>query len=165
MARRKLSVCAAALLAALAAPAVEAQAPGSKSDAAIAHLSGGIGVTEQEQLLAREKEFNLKLVFSLVQGNYVADVAVKIADAKGRSLLEHLAPGPFFFARLPAGQYTVAATYEGRTLTRKVKLVEGRLRTEYLRWPANPETDSPVSRWLDPEGEPAHKPRSPAGTR
>ena len=38
------------------------------------YISGGIGETEQEQLVAREKEFNLKLVFSLIEGNYVADV-------------------------------------------------------------------------------------------
>ncbi|HXF67284.1 MAG TPA: carboxypeptidase regulatory-like domain-containing protein [Burkholderiales bacterium] len=164
MALGKSFVRAAALLAALAAPAAGAQT-GPERGGAIAHASGGIGVDEQERLLAREKEFNLKLVFSLVQGNYVADVAVKIADAKGRSLLEHLAPGPFFLARLPAGQYTVAATYEGRTLTRKVKLAEGRLRTEYLRWPANPETDSPVSRWLDPDGEPPRRAGPPAEKR
>lgn len=133
--------------------AAAGQAPGSYEpkvirSGEIAYLSGGIGETEQEQLRAREKEFNLKLVFSLVQGNYVADVDVVVSDAKGRKLVEHLAEGPFFMVKLPAGQYTVAATYEGKTVTRKVKVAAGGLRTEYLRWPAGPD-DTPVSRWTE----------------
>jgi hypothetical protein len=115
---------------------------------AIPYVSGGIGEAEQQELKAREGEFNLKLVFTLVEGNYVADVNVVVTGPKGHALLEHRAEGPFFMARLPAGQYTVAATYEGRTVTRKLSVTEKRLRTEYLRWPADPKTDLPVSRWI-----------------
>lgn len=114
----------------------------------VTYISGGIGETEQERMIAREKEFNLELVFSLVQGNYVADVNVVVSDAKGGKVVEDFVRGPFFMARLPAGQFTVAATYEGKTVTRKVAVSEGKLRTEYLRWPAGPE-DTPVSRWTD----------------
>jgi hypothetical protein len=114
----------------------------------VTYIGGGIGETEQEQMIAREKEFNLELVFSLVQGNYVADVDVVVSDAKGGKAVEHFVRGPFFMAKLPAGQYIVAATYEGRTVTRKVAVSDGRLRTEYFRWPAGPE-DTPVSRWTE----------------
>ena len=113
------------------------------------YISGGIGETEQEQLVAREKEFNLKLVFSLIEGNYVADVGVVVTDAKGRKIAEHVAEGPFFMARLPAGDYQISATYDGKSVFRKTRITANRLRTEYFRWPANPEDDLPVSRWLD----------------
>ncbi|MBI4194317.1 MAG: carboxypeptidase regulatory-like domain-containing protein [Betaproteobacteria bacterium] len=106
----------------------------------VSFISGGVGLDSEERLKAREKEFSLKLVFTLIEGNYVADVGVKVADAAGRTLVEHVADGPFFLAKLPAGSYSVTATHEGRTHSRKVKVAE-RLRTEYFRWPSNPQTD------------------------
>jgi len=39
------------------------------------------------------------------------------------------------FLNLPNGAFTVSATSDGRTQTRKVQ-VGDRLRTEYMRWPA-----------------------------
>ncbi len=119
------------------------------SQGAVAFVSGGIGVDSQERLQALEKEFNLKLVFTLVEGNYLADVNVVVKDGAGKILVEHLAEGPFFLAKLPAGRYSVAATYEGRTVTRKVSVGAKGLRTEYLRWPGNPQADFP----LPPERE------------
>ena len=116
----------------------------------IAHVSGGIGIDEQQRLEAREREFNLKLVFTLNEGNYVAGVNVGVTDGKGRTVVEDVADGPFFMAKLPAGNYTVAATYEGKTLTRKVQVGSKGLHTENLRWPSNPQTDNvAVSRWLE----------------
>lgn len=123
----------------------------------MSYESGGIGVASQERLKAREKEFNLKLVFTLVEGNYVADVAVTIKDAAGKNVIQHVADGPIFMARLPAGTYSVDAVYEGKTRTSKVSVRNERLRTEYLRWPSNPKHDLPVSRWLEPDQQPGQK--------
>ncbi len=114
----------------------------------VSFVSGGVGIDSQERLAAREKEFNLKLVFTLVEGNYLADVGVKIADAAGKTVIEQVSDGPFFMAKLPAGTYTLTTSYSDKTQTRKVKVGAG-LRTEYLRWPSNPETDLAVSRWLE----------------
>lgn len=107
----------------------------------IPHVSGGIGVAEQQQLDARRSEFNLKLVFTLNEGNYVAGVDVAVKDANGATVVQDVADGPFFMARLPAGQYSIAATYEGKTVARKIRVASKGLRTEYLRWPSNPQTD------------------------
>ena len=116
----------------------------------ITHVSGGIGAAEQQQLEAREREFNLKLVFALNEGNYVAGVNVGVTDGKGRTVVEDVADGPFFMAKLPAGNYTVAATYEGKTVTRKLQVGSKGLHTENLHWPSNPQTDNvTVSRWLE----------------
>lgn len=133
-------------IAAAAPPAPAGPQPGE-----VEVISGGIGEDEQRSILAREKEFNLKLVFSLTQGNYVADVEVVINDAKGVKIVERSATGPLLLARLPAGEYSVGATRGGRTVIRKVKLAAGKLRTEHLRWPADPKEDLPVSRWLEKE--------------
>jgi len=118
----------------------------------VSYVSGGIGADAIADLRAQEAQYNLKLVFSLIEGNYVADVNVVLRSTAGTVLLEHLAGGPIFMARLPAGRYSVTVTYQGNTQTRPVQLGE-KLHTEYFRWPSNPETDLPVSRWLEPETE------------
>lgn len=115
-------------------------------------VSGGIGAGSIAALRAQEGQYNLKLVFSLIEGNYIADVQVVVKSAGGGAVLEHFAEGPIFMAQLPAGTYAVSATYVGNTQTRTVKVGE-KLRTEYFRWPSNPETDLPVSRWLEPGSE------------
>jgi hypothetical protein len=106
-------------------------------------VSGGVGISSQEALKSREREFNLKLVFTLAEGNYVADVDVAIRDASGRTVLTHSAPGPLLLAKLPRGTYTVNATYEGRMQSRRVSVGEGLVTTQF-RWPSNPHTDFPL---------------------
>ncbi len=118
----------------------------------IPFVSGGIGADAIAALRAKEPQYNLKLVFSLIEGNYVADVTVVVKNAAGTVVVEHRAEGPIFMARLPAGNYTATVTYRGNTQTRPMKVGE-KLHTEYFRWPSNPETDLPVSRWLEPGEE------------
>lgn len=114
----------------------------SAGTGAVGYLTGGIGSDEMERMKAREGEFNLKLVFTLVEGNYVSDVAVVIKDKAGNPALVLFSPGPLVLAKLPRGAYSVEATYGNNTQTRRVD-VSDRLRTEYVRWPSNPETDFP----------------------
>ncbi|MGZ5091087.1 MAG: hypothetical protein ACXWCY_14035 [Burkholderiales bacterium] len=130
------------LAAMLAIAAVPAQALVTASQNGIGYAAGGIGSDEMQQLQAREKDFNLKLVFTLVEGNYLSDVAVHVKDKSGKTVLALDAAGPLLLTKLLRGSYVVDATYLGKTLTRKVA-VRDRLRTEYLRWPSNPETDFP----------------------
>jgi hypothetical protein len=127
-----------ALVLLLAAP----YAHGAADRASIDYLASGVGADEIERLRAREKEFNLKLVFTLVEGNYVSDVAVIVKDKAGNPVLVVFSPGPVVLAKLPPGSYVVEATYESNMQTRKVDVRE-RLRTEYVRWPSNPATDFP----------------------
>jgi hypothetical protein len=120
-----------------------AQTPPAKAvtQGNVPFVSGGIGVDSEQALKAREKEFNLKLVFTLVEGNYLADVDVTIKDAAGKTVVEHVADGPFFMAKLPPGNYSVTAAYGDKTQTRKISAPAKGLHTEYLRWPSNPQTD------------------------
>jgi hypothetical protein len=120
-----------------------AQAPAGKAvtQGDVPFVSGGIGVDSEQALKAREKEFNVKLVFTLVEGNYLADVGVTIKDAAGKTLVEQVSDGPFFLAKLPPGNYSVSAAYGGKTQMRKVSASAKGLHTEYFRWPSNPQTD------------------------
>jgi hypothetical protein len=125
----------------LAGGSYQATAAEPVNRSGITYVSGGIGVDAEEKLRAQRSEYNLMLVFTLTEGNYIADVRVTLADAKGATLVEHVADGPYFLAKLPAGRYSVSATYEGKTQTRTVSVGGKGLSTAYLRWPSNPATD------------------------
>lgn len=97
-------------------------------------LSGGVGDESMRELAPRQHAYNLKFVFTLLEGDYVADVLVNIVDAGGRKVLEHLSTGPVLLARLPAGSYVATLTYGGVTQSQKLTLRERRLRSTQVRW-------------------------------
>lgn len=86
-----------------------------KSYQGVRYLSGGIGDEERNEVLAREKDFNLKLLFAEKAGAYVADVHVVVLNAKGQVVVEELSGGPFFLTALPAGNYRVKVTAKEKT--------------------------------------------------
>ncbi len=104
-------------------------------------ISGGIGSDSLLRLKAMERDFNLKLVFTLIAGNYLSDVSVSVVDAAGKAMIANVADGPVMLARLPAGKYSVRVVYEGKTQVREITLRGDRLLTEYFRWPGDPATD------------------------
>lgn len=118
----------------------------SPAGAAAPYASGGVGDTDLARMKALEGQYNTKLVFTVMEGNYLADVGVTITDGKGQTVIKAVSEGPIFLARLPAGAYTVAATYEGKTVTRKLSAPGSGLRTEYLRWASDPATFTPAPR-------------------
>ena len=152
-----------ALAVLLGTPAAGAAA--TPATGAVSFVSGGVGESSIAALKAREREFNLKVVLTLTEGNYLADVGVRVTDASGKTVIEHVTDGPIFMARLPRGSYTVTATYNGKTQTRKVTVGE-RLQTAYLRWPSEPGRDvtlAPQSRESDAVGAPVAAAASAAG--
>ena len=106
-------------------------------------LSGGVGLESMAELVAQQPSFNLKFVFTLMEGDYVADVVVRIADRSGNVVLEQSSDGPVLMVRLPAGNYVATLTYEGVAQTRKLAVREKGLRIEQLRWKRS-EADGPA---------------------
>jgi hypothetical protein len=111
-----------ALIAALlAAPLLCASRAGLAQGALSAYISGGIGIEERRAMEASRARFNLQLTFALApSGNYAAAVETLIADEKGRIVLRVTSDGPFVWAQLAPGTYAVAATYRGRTQSRRI---------------------------------------------
>ncbi len=97
-------------------------------------LTGGVGLEENAVLRPQQANFNLKFLFTLLEGDYVADVEVKVTDASGKVVLEQTVDGPILMARLPAGNYVATLTYEGVAQTRKLAVRAKGLRTEQVRW-------------------------------
>lgn len=129
-------IFAALLFASILAPAVAQDvASPSKATTSIPFLTGGVGDDSMTQLVAREKEFDLKLFLVGQSGSYLSDIRVTILDSSGKGILLTTSEGPVLLAKLPAGTYTVKAQKNGHTLEQKINVTPGKLQTTYFRFP------------------------------
>ena len=82
-------------------------------------MTGGVGLGERQAMEEKARDYNLKLVFAIIQGNYLADIPVTIAKrGTGEKVLETVTNGPWLFAKLPHGWYVVKATHAGQEKSR-----------------------------------------------
>jgi hypothetical protein len=91
-----------------------------RSSGGISYVSGGVGTASTDRLNSLAKDFNLKLVFASKSGDYLSGVDVTIADAAGKTLVNAKSEGPWFLTRLPAGNFKIAATFDGKTESRTI---------------------------------------------
>src|SRR6202795_2885293 len=96
----------------------------------VPYISGGVGADAREELLAKEKEYNLKIIAAEKSGDYLADVKVVIESARKERVLDTTMEGPILLAKLAPGTYTVRATSDGQTLTQTVRSEERRVGKE-----------------------------------
>jgi hypothetical protein len=104
------------------------------ADAPVPYISGGTGADAREALLAREKEFNLKIIVADKSGDYLAGVKVVIESAQKAQVLDTTMEGPILLAKLPPGTYTIRATSNDQKLTRTVTIAAQGLQQVDLRW-------------------------------
>jgi hypothetical protein len=98
------------------------------------YMSGGVGLEERNAMEAQAaKGYDLKLVFAITPGNYLSFVDVKINDQSGKPVISAQSNGPWFYADLPKGSYTVVADYEGNQKSQKVT-VNGGLKQVVFHW-------------------------------
>jgi hypothetical protein len=122
---------AAIAIAALSTPAAAQRAPGD-----VTVRSGGIGLEERAALEADRARYNLRLAFAESDGEYVADVRVRLITPDGRTVYEGTSEGPFLFARLPPGRYRLEAEYGGVTQVRTLEVGAAQAQPlVYLHWP------------------------------
>ncbi len=99
-------------------------------------ISGGVGKDEAQLADAISRYgYNVQLVFAEQTGAFLADVNLHITDAAGNTVLDTVSEGPMFLAKLPPGQYRVAAQANGAVRTATVDAGRGAKRTT-LVWPA-----------------------------
>ena len=100
----------------------------------VPYISGGAGADAREELLAKEKEYNLKIIAADKSGDYLAGVKVVIESARKEQVLGTTMEGPILLVKLPPGTYTIRATSDGQTLTRAVTIPAQGLRQVDFRW-------------------------------
>jgi hypothetical protein len=111
---------------------------GSAARAAdVPYISGGAGFDERAELLAKEKEYNLKIVVAETNGDYLAGVQIVIESAKKEQVLDASMDGPILLVKLAPGTYTIKATSDGKTLTKSVTVTAQGLRLVDFRWPTS----------------------------
>lgn len=102
--------------------------PPVRAQGAVKYLSGGIGIDESRAISREAGRWPMTLEFAArdkARHEYVADVKVRVRDARGHTVLDTMSDGPFLLARLGPGRYRVNATYEGRTLTHRIDVKAG----------------------------------------
>jgi hypothetical protein len=128
--------CGGTSLAQTTPPAGDAGAPPApqvQSAGGVGYIHGGAGEEARAAIDAQRGAFPLRLVFSVGSGAYVVADHVDISGAKGKVLGVDNA-GPMLLVKVPPGDYTVDASYGGKTERRKVRV--GRdVATVQWRWP------------------------------
>jgi hypothetical protein len=124
MQRKQLAVAALALGLTGLGPAVGVAADARQIDEAsgVRYMSGGIGIDEQQSMEQAASGFDLKLVFANHAGEYLADIPVVIEDRHGTPILRATSEGPWFYAELAPGRYTVVIPEEGARYARAVEV-------------------------------------------
>ena len=115
----------------------QAALPPVKHQGSVQYVSGGIGIDESEAMKAAAKDYPLALTFAAQRdgkADYVASVAVTIHDAQGKEVLKATSEGPYMLVKLPAGQYKVSATYEGKAQERDVKVENSGTARAVFEW-------------------------------
>lgn len=116
--------------------------PPIKTQGQTQFVSGGIGKDESEAMLQARSSWPLTL--QLTQSTqaagstaeYISDVQIIIKDVLGNIVLDTTADGPYLLVNLPAGKYSLDATYNSITLHRNISLQKGSGKKITLVWPA-----------------------------
>ena len=71
-------------------------------------LTGGVSEEERDQMRGAVGQYNVWLAFvEQDTGNYVTGVKVSVVDDKDNAVVDTVADGPWLFAQVPPGRYTV----------------------------------------------------------
>ena len=101
----------------------------------ISYVSGGVSDSEQAAIKEMGKDYNLRVLAALEEGNYLSDVDVTIVNAQGETVLQTVTSGPMLFAQLPAGSYTVhAKAPEGEEQQQTVQIASNSQAHADFRW-------------------------------
>ena len=106
---------------------------------ATTYLNGGVGKDEEAAMRRVAKEFPLRMAFSeRKDGEFLADVPVVIADARGNPVFELPNAGPMLYVMLPDGKYKVSARFKGLTESQDVTLTAKGGKDLYFHWKGAP---------------------------
>jgi hypothetical protein len=98
-------------------------------------MTGGVGIEERKAMKEKAKGvYNLKLVFAMINGDYLSGVDVRIKDANGNLIIDETSNGPWFYVDLPAGRYEISAVYKERRKSRRIMAGKTGLTTVMFHW-------------------------------
>ena len=87
------------------------------------YVAGGVALDEREALGKQRAQFSLWVATAAKKtGSYLSDVAIKISDAAGKTVLDTKLDGPWLLVELQPGRYTVDASF-GNQSQRKLTTI------------------------------------------
>ncbi len=101
----------------------QAALPAPQTQGDVTYLNGGAGDEEVTFIKQSMKDYTMALAFSHAgtpRAEYVASVSITVKDARGATVFEASSVGPYLLLKLPAGKYSVLASYHDVTQTRPV---------------------------------------------
>jgi hypothetical protein len=99
----------------------------------VAYVTGGIGDEERLGMEQVRNQYNTHIMNSGRDGAFIGDTKVTIMDKSGSTVLSSDA-GPLFYAKLPAGTYTVIATVQGVEQKKSVTLSNASHKNLHFVW-------------------------------
>ncbi|KVH78772.1 hypothetical protein WJ41_34635 [Burkholderia ubonensis] len=106
------------------ATALADQSPVRIELSGIEYITGGIGADDAIAFLDVAPRYNLRITLASRTGEYLSDIDVTIKSGT-KPILDVQTAGPFLFARVPPGRYTVLAR-SGNALEVRHVVVPGR---------------------------------------
>ena len=106
----------------------QAQIPPTQYSQNIAYITGGVGQEETIAILAEAKQWPLLLELSQLadgRGVWIFGANVKISNTQKQVIFDAQADGPYMLVNLDAGDYFIAATYEGTEQKRVISIKTG----------------------------------------
>ncbi len=89
----------------------------------VKYLTGGVGSDERAAMQKMaDGNYNLQFVFAEAAGPYLARIRVKIQDTHGKTFIDVPSSGPWFFAKLPVGQYKITVSHAGKPETQNLNV-------------------------------------------
>ena len=106
--------------------AIPALALESQTSNNVTYINGGISDEELAQVKAQAGQFNLHVLLSAPQGAYISDVSLRLLDSKGAVLVSVDDAGPYFYAKLQPGHYTLQTMLKGDAAAKSTKVTIGK---------------------------------------
>jgi hypothetical protein len=115
--------------------ALPAEPAPAEAESGVPYISGGIGVSGREEMEQVKSQYNLRLLFAESgSGAYLSGVRVQIRDSAGPTLLTTVTTGPWLYADLAPGNYTLTVEYAGQAQTRQVRIPASGAAAESFYW-------------------------------
>lgn len=116
-----------------------------KSAQGVRYITGGISEDEVSELKPYIKKFNLRLIFSEgTSGRSATPVNVNVYDLESNLVFRLAGAQPQLLVDLPAGTYTVLASYNGEKLRYKFELGTDEFKKIILNWKNLVDEDMPM---------------------
>jgi len=114
-----------------AGAAVPTSIPAAQISGDVTYITGGIGDEERQALQNVKTDYNLYITNSSPDGAFSGNSQIIITNSSGTKVLEATS-GPIFYAKLPAGTYTVTSQMREQTKTHNITV--GSTTHENIEW-------------------------------